>query len=443
VPVSTKKSRDVNKINLVLYSGMKKNDQLILFTRFPQPGKTKTRLIPHLGEEGAAGLQREMTEHTIRQARKTGVPIEVRYTGSPEEPMRQWLGADLEYEEQGGGDLGERMKRACDAHFENGADRVVLIGSDCPSNDWRNLNEAFQALETNECVIGPASDGGYYLIGLCRAGAETPPPRSWTAAALFQNIDWGGEQVLEQTLKAASGLSVRQLPKLDDVDLPEDIPAKISVIIPALNEAKQLPNTLELVRDGFNVEVIVVDGGSTDGTRLIAPETLTCLQGRAAQQNTGARAATGELFLFLHADTELPDCWDGIIRETLSDPSVALGAFSFKVKEQMRGLKFVEDTVNWRSRARKQPYGDQGLFMRRATFEQAGGFPDMPIMEDYALVRSLRRLGKIITVPEAALTSGRRWRQHGMFKVTAVNKLMILGYHLGVSLERLAAFYRK
>jgi len=109
----------------------------------------------------------------------------------------------------------------------------------------------------------------------------------------------------------------------------------------------------------------------------------------------------------------------------------------------MRGLRVVEDTVNWRSRARKRPYGDQGLFMRRATFEQAGGFPDMPIMEDYALVRALRRQGKIITVPEAALTSGRRWRQHGMFKVTAVNKLMILGYHLGVSLERLAAFYRK
>jgi len=411
---------------------MKKNDQLILFARFPEPGKTKTRLIPHLGEEAAAGLQREMTEHTIRQARKTGAQIEVRYTGGTEEPTRQWLGADLEYEEQGDGDLGERMQRAFEAHFENGADRVVLIGSDCPSNGWKNIEAAFELLRATDCVIGPAGDGGYYLIGLIK---DTPQ--------LFQNIDWGGEQVLEQTLKAASGLSVRQLPKLDDVDLPEDIPAKISVIIPALNEAKQLPKTLELVRDGFNVEVIVVDGGSTDGTRLIAPETLTCLQGRAAQQNTGSHVATGELFLFLHADTELPDCWDWIIRETLSDPSVALGAFSFKVKEQMRGLRVVEDTVNWRSRARKRPYGDQGLFMRRATFEQAGGFPDMPIMEDYALVRSLRRLGKIITVPEAALTSGRRWRQHGIFKVTAVNKLMILGYHLGVSLERLAAFYRK
>lgn len=81
--------------------------------------------------------------------------------------------------------------------------------------------------------------------------------------------------------------------------------------------------------------------------------------------------------------------------------------------------------------------------MRREIFEQAGGFPDMPIMEDYALIRSLRKLGKVTTASEAALTSGRRWRQHGIFKVTVVNKLMILGYHLGVSLERLAAFYRK
>lgn len=440
--VSTKKARDVNKNNLVLYSDMKKNDQLILFTRYPEPGKTKTRLIPHLGARGAAGLQREMTEHTIRQARKTGVQIEVRCTGGTEELTRQWLGADLDYKEQGDGDLGERMQRAFEAHFHNGADRVVLIGSDCPSNDWRNLNEAFLALETNECVIGPASDGGYYLIGLCRAGAETPPPRSWTSATLFQNIDWGGEKVFEQTMQAVSGRSIHQLQTLRDVDLPEDIPPMISVIIPTLNEEQYLARTLERAAQGFNIEVIAVDGGSTDGTRPMVPGCLICTKGRAAQQNLGAENARGELLLFLHADTELPDGWDWVVRDVLTDPSVALGAFTFKIREQMRGLKFIENSTNRRSRIGRFPYGDQGLFLRKSTFDTARGFPDMPIMEDYGFVSTLRRFGKVVTVPQAAVTSGRRWQRHGVFKVTLINKLMILGYHLGIPPVKLARIYR-
>ncbi|RKX38064.1 MAG: hypothetical protein DRP64_16330 [Verrucomicrobia bacterium] len=420
--------------------------QLIIFTRSPEPRKTKTRLIPHLGAEGAAQLQKEMTEHTVRQARKTGAEIEIRYTGGSLLQMRDWLGADLQYTEQGEGDLGERMDRAFSSHFNAGMQRVVIIGSDCPSNDWRNMEEAFRALKTNECAIGPASDGGYYLIGLCREGALTPlPPRTFGAATLFQNIDWGSETVLEETLAAASGLSIAKLKQLDDVDLPSDIPPRISVIIPTLNEEVHLAQTLGKVNEGFNVETIVVDGGSTDGTASIAiglSHLFKCDNGRAAQQNLGAEKAGSELLLFLHADTLLPDGWDWIVRETLSDPAVALGAFTFKIKEQMRGLKFIEDTANWRSKRRKLPYGDQGLFMRKAIFGQAGGFPDIPIMEDYAFVRSLRRFGEIVTVPQAALTSGRRWQQHGVFKVTVVNKLMILGYHLGISPAKLAAFYR-
>jgi len=369
--------------------------QLIIFTRSPEPRKTKTRLIPHLGAEGAAQLQKEMTEHTVRQARKTGAEIEIRYTGGSLLQMRDWLGVDLQYTEQGEGDLGERMDRAFSSHFNAGMQRVVIIGSDCPSNDWRNMEEAFRALKTNECAIGPASDGGYYLIGLCREGALTPLPRARPSATfpakLFNSIDWGSETVLEETLAAASGLSIAKLKQLDDVDLPSDIPPRISVIIPTLNEEVHLAQTLGKVEEGFNVETIVVDGGSADGTQAIAKDCIVCSGGRAAQQNLGAEKASGEHLLFLHADTLLPDGWDWIVRETLSDPAVALGAFTFKIKEQMRGLKFIEDTANWRSKAGGLPYGDQGLFMRKAIFEQAGGFPDIPIMEDYAFVRSLRR----------------------------------------------------
>ncbi len=414
---------------------MNSTQRLILFTRLPQPGTTKTRMIPHLGTEGAAQLQKQMTEHTVRQARKTGVPIEIRYTGGSEQQMREWLGGDLDYAEQGDGDLGERMRRTFEEHFSTGAERLVIVGSDCPSNGWKNMQEAFRALENTDCVLGPASDGGYYLIGLSRAGAETQP--------LFEGIDWGGSDVFEQTMKAAAGLSIHQLQMLHDVDLPEDIPPKISVVIPTLNEESHLVQTLERVGEGFNVEMIVVDGGSTDGTRAIVPDCLTCSEGRAAQQNLGAKAASGELLLFLHADTILPDGWDWIVRKTLSDPSVALGAFSFRVDIDFRGRKFIEDTANWRSKAGGLPFGDQGLFLRKETFEAAGGFPDMPIMEDYAFARSVRHLGKVVTHPEAAITSGRRWQQHGVFKVTLVNKLMILGYHLGVPPATLATFYRK
>lgn len=413
---------------------MQSKNQLILFTRFPEPGKTKTRLIPHLGAEGAAQLQKEMTEHTVSQAHRAGARIEVRYAGGSLEKMRDWLGADLDYAEQGEGDLGERMERAFAEHFERGAERVVVVGSDCPSNGWGNMQAAFVALETAECVIGPASDGGYYLIGL-----KEP------AVQLFEGIDWGGEHVFEQTMQAASELTVVKLKQLDDVDLPEDIPARISVIIPTLNEEDHLLQAIGRARAGFNVEVIVADGGSQDRTleKTLGARLLECSQGRAAQQNEGAKVASGDILLFLHADTILPDQWDWVVRETLADPAVALGAFTFKIREQMRGLKFIEDTTNKRSRERQMPFGDQGLFMRKETFEQAGGFPDMPIMEDYALVRVLRRLGEVVTVSEAAITSGRRWQQHGVFKVTLINKLMILGYHLGIPPERLARFYRK
>ncbi|RKX40952.1 MAG: hypothetical protein DRP64_11920, partial [Verrucomicrobia bacterium] len=391
---------------------MKNYDKLIIFTRFPEPGKTKTRLIPHLGAEGAAQLQKEMTEHAVKQAHRSGARIEIRYTGGSLAQMRDWLGADLAYAEQGGGDLGERMERAFSKHFKEGVQRIVIIGSDCPSNDWENMEEAFHALKTNECVIGPASDGGYYLIGLCRAGALSPLPRSRPSATfpseLFQGIDWRGEHVFEQTMKAASELTVAELKQLDDVDRPEDIPSKISVIIPTLNEELHLFQAIGRAREGFNVEVIVADGGSRDRTleKTVGACVIECNQGRAAQQNEGAKASTGDILLFLHADTILPDGWDWVVRETLRDSTIALGAFTFRIKEKIRGLKFIEDIANWRSKRGGLPYGDQGLFMRKKTFEQVGGFPDMPIMEDYALVRALRRFGEVVTVPAAAVTSG-------------------------------------
>lgn len=408
-------------------------NRLILFTRFPIPGKTKTRLIPTLSAEGTARLQRDMTEHTLRQVRKTGAHIEIRYTGGTEGPMRGWLGKDLHYAEQGDGDLGERMARAFQEHFNLGAERVVIIGCDCPSNHWKNIRKSFQTLETSDCGIGPASDGGYYLIGLTRLMPE-----------LFQGVDWGTKTVLAQTLAAASCKPVL-LPELDDIDLPADIPRKISVIIPTLNEEKTLFQTLEKVNEGFEIECILADGGSSDRTGAIAgiPHLMRCgIARRAAQMNQGAAAATGEILLFLHADTELPDNWDFLIRAALKNPPVALGAFRFQVKERLRGIRWIEWGTNIRSKIFRMPYGDQGLFLRHETFEEIGGFPDQPIMEDVELVRRVRKIGKIVTLDEPALTSGRRWQRLGVFRTTLRNQLILTGKIFGIPLTLLSRVYR-
>lgn len=426
----------MDELNLTESCGkLSGRDGLILFTRFPTPGKSKTRLIPALGAEGAADLQRQMTEYTVRQARKTGVPIEVRTTGGTEEQLREWLGDDLQYAEQGDGDLGERMARAFQEHFDAGAERVVIIGCDCPSNHWKNILKSFQTLESSDCVIGPASDGGYYLIGLTR-----PMPE------LFQGLEWGTKNVLAQTL-AATSCKPTLLPELDDVDLPEDIPSKISVIIPTLNEEKTLFQTLEKVNEGFDVECIIADGGSTDQTKVIAMQAVShfmkCDRGRGGQMTAGAAAASGEILLFLHADTVLPDNWDFLIRSALNNPKVALGAFRFQVKERLRGIGWVEWGTNIRSKFFRMPYGDQGLFLRREMFEKIGGFAEQPILEDVKLVKAARKFGKIITLDEPAMTSGRRWQQLGVPRTTVLNQLILLGSVLGVSSQRLRAFYSK
>ena len=192
---------------------------LIIFTRYPEPGKTKTRLIPALGDVGAANLQKQMTEYTIFQVEElqktTAISFEVRFAGGNLQLMQDWLGLGLVYQSQGEGDLGSRMARSLFDAFEFGMEQVVIIGIDCPGVNSQILTTAFEQLRDFELVLGPALDGGYYLIGLRRFIPE-----------LFANIDWGTSQVLQQTVDIAVQLNVSHiyLPPLADVDLPEDLP---------------------------------------------------------------------------------------------------------------------------------------------------------------------------------------------------------------------------
>ncbi|GAX36376.1 TIGR04282 family arsenosugar biosynthesis glycosyltransferase [Nodularia sp. NIES-3585] len=192
---------------------------LIIFTRYPEPGKTKTRLIPALGDVGAANLQRQMTERTIFQVQQlqksTDISWEVRFAGGNSQLMEDWLGSDLVYHSQGEGDLGSRMERSLAHAFDSGAEQVIIIGIDCPGINSDILTQAFEQLHTYDLTLGPAIDGGYYLIGLCHLIPE-----------LFVNIDWGTNQVLQQTVNIAQKLtiSLAYLPPLADIDLPEDLP---------------------------------------------------------------------------------------------------------------------------------------------------------------------------------------------------------------------------
>jgi hypothetical protein len=197
--------------------------QLTLFTRHPEAGRTKTRLIPALGAEGAAALQRRMTRHALAQAVRLAAmqptTLEVRFEGGSRERMQAWLGCEFCYRPQGSGDIGVRMHRALGAAFEAGAARAVLIGSDIPGLTADILGQAFDRLHQADLVLGPARDGGYYLIGL-QASA-------WDGVAqeLFAGVPWGTGEVLAATRCKidALGLQAAFLETLDDIDRPADL----------------------------------------------------------------------------------------------------------------------------------------------------------------------------------------------------------------------------
>lgn len=422
-----------------------------LFTRFPEPGKAKTRLIPTLGAEQAATLQRAMTGHTVLRARlwaasASDAAISVRYTGAPKSAFCKWLGKDLSYYAQGDGDLGQRMQRAVEESLRADAGKVVLLGCDCPDASPELLSDAFHALDTHDIVIGPAHDGGYYLIGMKRAHAE-----------LFRGPVWGSDSVHTQTQQIirSHNWSCKALAQLHDVDEAEslpfwerhaqpDQPGSISVVIPALNEAEHIETCVQSAQAEAD-EVIVVDGGSTDDTReraqAVGARVLNSPKGRAAQMNRGALMAQGELLVFLHADSRLPAGYAERVRSALRGSST--GAFCLSIAAKGFGYRMIEWGVRQRSRWFQRPYGDQALFVRRATFLESGGYAHLPIMEDLEWVQRITLQTRLALLPEAAVVSPRRWERLGLARTTIRNQGILLAAKIGVPHTHLAAWYRR
>ena len=220
----------------------------------------------------------------------------------------------------------------------------------------------------------------------------------------------------------------------------------LSVVIPVLSEAAGIAAQLETLQAfrSKGAELILVDGGSDDNTpelaRPLVDQFIVSARGRAVQMNTGARSSTGDALLFLHADTLLPACADDCIRAAI-DAGAVWGRFDIRIAGAHPMLRVVARMMNWRSRLTGIATGDQAIFVRRSTFEQIGGYPELPLMEDIALSTRLKRITAPGCLRACVVTSGRRWEKHGVMRTIFLMWRLRAAYFFGAAPDELAARY--
>ncbi len=221
----------------------------------------------------------------------------------------------------------------------------------------------------------------------------------------------------------------------------------LSIVIPVLDEETEIAGALAALAPlhARGVEVVVVDGGSRDQTmaiaRPLADRVIMAPRGRAAQMNAGAAAANGDVLLFLHIDTRLPTEADRLVAENLARSGRSWGRFDVRISGRHPLLRVVATMMNIRSRVTGIATGDQAIFVTREAFNRVGGFPEIPLMEDLALSRSLCRVSPPLCLATRAVTSGRRWEQHGMIRTIVLMWRLRLAYSLGAEPARLARLY--
>ena len=218
----------------------------------------------------------------------------------------------------------------------------------------------------------------------------------------------------------------------------------ISIIIPTLNEAENIGGLIEQTRSVGESEIIVVDGGSEDGTVERAQAADVVLQsdpGRATQQNAAAAVAKGDALLFLHADCRLQAAAIESMESALEDPHVVAGCFCQHIDAKGLRFRLLEKGNATRVRLCKWAYGDQGIFVRREAFEAVGGFPDLRFMEDLFLMKRLKKRGRVVLLKDRLTVSARRWQKKGVVRQTLRNWGLIFLAQIGVSPNRLARFY--
>lgn len=410
----------------------------------PVPGRVKTRLQPDFTPEACAEIQAVLIDRTVRWARAAGSAF-VAHDG-------ELSAGGVELIPQVDGHLGERLAAATAAVFERHDGPLLVVGVDTRLTA-AHAEAALERLDAGaDAVFGPALDGGYYLVALARPARELfaidPPP-------------WGGPDVLELSLEAAraAGLTTALLGPERDLDTPADATALlddpelgtllrrglVSVVVPTLDEAAELPRLLDhLAALEGRFEVIVADGGSRDGSaelaasHPLAPRVLHETSGRAAQLNAGARAARGDPIVFLHADTRLPPT----AHRSLTATHVDGGNFAIRFDGDDLFARVLGAWYRGQRRLGAY-YGDSAIWLRRATFDELGGYRELPIMDDYELARRLERGHRTACLPGPVVTSARRWRALGIPRTVLSWVVIRWLFIAGVSPDRLARLYRR
>ncbi|MEP6866037.1 MAG: TIGR04283 family arsenosugar biosynthesis glycosyltransferase [Deltaproteobacteria bacterium] len=428
---------------------------VVVLAKTPVAGEVKTRLaLP----ARAAALARAFLVDTFAALHSVAWADPVLATTAAIDPA---LDAELAAPiwMQGGGDLGARIERVVRRALVS-SPRAIAMGADTPGLPIAALDRAHEALRTADAAIGPTEDGGFYLLALRRC-----------PDGLLAGLPWSRADTFAATLARLRerGLSTVVLDPWFDVDRPADLerlrgllaarrvsaPATwralntISVVMPVLDEARRIGAALGdlAALDGLH-EVIVVDGGSTDRTvelaRSAGARIVTAPRGRGPQLNAGAAAATGDVLLFLHADTSLPSDSVRHVEHALARPGVVAGAFrTWTIADEPRPwFAPLLHLADIRSRITRYPYGDQAMFVRASAFHTAGGFPDMPLMEDLELSHRLSKQGRIHTCTASVRVSGRRFVARPVVYTALVNVFPLL-YRAGVSPHALARFYRQ
>ncbi len=427
-----------------------------IFAKPPVAGAVKTRLAD---PAYAAELARAFLVDTCAAVRSLPwADAILATTGALDRELAAELAVSVWL--QGDGDLGARLERVLRRALAS-SDTAIAIGADSPGLPRDRFDQARAALLTTDAVLGPSEDGGFFLLALRRC-----------PEGLLADLPWSRSDTFGATLARLHerGLSTTVLDPWFDVDRPADLDRlrsliasravaapetqrvlampRISIVMPVLNEEKRIEKALrELAQHSGIHEVIVVDGGSRDRTvelaRHHAVRIVTAPRGRGRQLNAGAAEATGDVLLFLHADTALPDDAADHIARTLARPRAVAGAFrTWTVADEPRPwFAPLLHLADLRSRVTRYPYGDQAMFVRSNVFRAAGGFADVPLMEDVELSQRLWKHGRVYTCAARVRVSGRRFVSRPFLYTALVNVFPLL-FRSGVSAHTLARFYK-
>lgn len=452
--------------------------------RYPLAGQCKTRLGRVIGMREAALIQRFMTEHVLLCALQSSGDDEVSVLAivKGDHAFKRWIGWPKrigmipQYSSQ---NFGLVLHKSFEGMVSTDSTRSwAILGTDLPSLTVSTLDtaiirwrELIRSTMDSLWVCAPSVDGGWWF------GASSRDAYKTVLESGNADIRWSSEFALEDTMRnggivlSEDELNLRDIDELEDLEVAiaeQSRPAMkwLSIVIPCLNEGSRMISLIKEIRDlaehPETIEVVIVDGGSCDGSFEHLVEVsksnffkglanLTLVQegrGRGDQMNIGAQHSNGVAFLFLHADCRLPTKFDSSIWEAFEDPAVAIGAFTFEFDCDERDvsclMRVIRQGVAWRSKFTQLPYGDQGLFCTRFLFEILGGYPaEHPLLEDVALVTQARTVGKqqIHILPDKILVSARRWIEKGCIYVFMVNQVMLFGYKFGIAPSTLYRWY--